>query len=192
MCQGMSACADRKAYGDVLRLLDLNLAATRRKMERQSTGAARRRAAPVRDYAVGRRASVRRRIWIGTTYRTFSIDFPQANEYLDTDAIQVLRHGVRALQARRSPERPGRPFPPPGRRGHRPRRGDLSPAGAELDPLVERRQGRGDRRADQGRRGLAARVRPPARPGRADGAAGRSRRGPGDGRRRPAARQPRA
>ncbi len=32
----MSACADRKAYADILRLLDLNLAATRRKIERQS------------------------------------------------------------------------------------------------------------------------------------------------------------
>ncbi len=42
MCQGMSVLADRKAYGDVLRLLDYNLAFARRKQERQSPGAAMR------------------------------------------------------------------------------------------------------------------------------------------------------
>ena len=30
-------------------------------------------------------------IWMRTTYQTFSIDFPQVNEYLDPTAIQVLR-----------------------------------------------------------------------------------------------------
>jgi tetratricopeptide (TPR) repeat protein len=89
--QGMSVCADRKAYADVLRLLDLNLAATRRKMERQSTGAAARasRTRSALFAALGARTT--QRIWIGSSYRTVSIDFPQSNEYLDSDAIGVLR-----------------------------------------------------------------------------------------------------
>ena len=37
----MSVRADQKAYGDVLKLLDHELAAVRRKQERQSPGAAR-------------------------------------------------------------------------------------------------------------------------------------------------------
>ena len=87
MCQGMSVCADRKAYADVLRLLDLDLAAARRKMERQSPGAAARAwRAPVRLRARrSARRSCAQRIWVGTTYRTVSIDFPRANEYFDTD-----------------------------------------------------------------------------------------------------------
>ena len=67
--------------------------------------------------------------------------FPQVNEYFDETVIQVLAHGVRAFQARRSLERPGQPLPPPDRRGHEPRRSDLPAAGAQLDPVVERRKG---------------------------------------------------
>ena len=42
LSQGMSVRADRKAYGDLLRLLDFSLADARQKMERQSKGAAAR------------------------------------------------------------------------------------------------------------------------------------------------------
>ena len=44
LSQGMSVYADRKAYGDLLRLLDFALAEARQKMERQSKGAAARAA----------------------------------------------------------------------------------------------------------------------------------------------------
>ena len=88
---GHERLADRKAYADVLRLLDLNLAATRRKMERQLTGAAARawRARFSMYASAGLRMA--QRIWVGSSYRSVSIDFPRANEYLDTDAILVLR-----------------------------------------------------------------------------------------------------
>ena len=49
---------------------------------------------------------------------TCAIAFPLPNEYLDDDGDPGPAHGVRALQARRPLERPGRPLPPPGRRGH--------------------------------------------------------------------------
>ncbi len=42
MCQGMSVCADKKLHADVLRLVDYNLAAVRRKNEHQSPAAAAR------------------------------------------------------------------------------------------------------------------------------------------------------
>ena len=67
----MSACADRKAYADVLRLLDLDLAATRRKMERQSTGAAARAwRARFASMHRARRARMAQRIWVGSSYRS--------------------------------------------------------------------------------------------------------------------------
>ncbi len=87
MCQGMSYCADRKAYGDVLRLLDLNLAASRRRLERQS-------ARSTRPTTSGTLTVARRSlqvIWMKSAYQFFTIDFPQVNEYLDDAAIQVLR-----------------------------------------------------------------------------------------------------
>ncbi len=87
----MSACADRKAYADVLRLLDLNLAATRRKMERQSTGAAGRAWRARYAYIQSLGSRLLQRIWVGSSYRSVAIDFPRPNEYFDSDLILVLR-----------------------------------------------------------------------------------------------------
>ena len=88
MAQGMSVRAGEKAYEDVLRLLDHELAAVRRKQERQSPGAA--RAARSR---FGSRANSGQQyqIWVGKTTRYMQITFPTPNEYFDADAIQVLR-----------------------------------------------------------------------------------------------------
>ncbi|HZW30043.1 MAG TPA: tetratricopeptide repeat protein, partial [Isosphaeraceae bacterium] len=87
--QGMGACAERKAYGDILRLLDFNLAAVRRRMERQTPGAARARRA--RTASSGRPTALPYTIWVGKTARNIQIAFPLPNEYLDDVAIQVLR-----------------------------------------------------------------------------------------------------
>ena len=78
MCQGMSACADRKAYADVLRLLDLNLADD----PAEDGAAVDRRRRPrlpgsVRRSRCGGRQSLCTRIWVGSSYRTVSIDFPR-------------------------------------------------------------------------------------------------------------------
>ncbi len=90
MCQAMGRCADRKAYAEVLRLVDYNVTAARRRLERQSPSAAARarRAAFVTFF--GRGASVRSRIWVGSGYKVFPIGYPQANEYLDGTVISVL------------------------------------------------------------------------------------------------------
>ncbi len=88
--QGMSICADRKSYGEVLKLLDYDLAVLRRRIERQSPGAA-ARANRARFASLGTGNSPRYQVWVGKTYRTVSIDFPMPNEYFDDTAIQLLR-----------------------------------------------------------------------------------------------------
>ena len=86
---GMSVRADQKAYADVLRLLDYQLAASRRKLEQQSPSATRAGRARLAMRAnVGQSYA----IWVGKTRRSISISFPKANEYLDDSAIQVLRN----------------------------------------------------------------------------------------------------
>ncbi len=76
--QGMSVGADRKAYADVLRLVDFTLADTRRKMERQSKGAA-ARAYRAQSALVRARGAIRvTPIWIGSSYRTIRLTFPGA------------------------------------------------------------------------------------------------------------------
>ncbi len=85
--QAMSFRAGMKAYDDVLRLLDHELAAVRRKQERQSSGAS--RAARSR---FGSQAVVQQyQIWVGKTSRYMQITFPTPNEYFDANAIQLLR-----------------------------------------------------------------------------------------------------
>ncbi len=90
MSQGMSVRADAKMYGDILRLIDYNLATVRRKNEHQSPGAA-ARAPPRRYQAHGPGYSPSYAIWIGSDYRSVRIAFPMVNEYLDSTAITVLR-----------------------------------------------------------------------------------------------------
>jgi tetratricopeptide (TPR) repeat protein len=92
LSRGMSVSADRKAYGDLLRLLDFGLDDARQKMERQSKGAA-ARAARARYAAMSRVASIRRvtLVWIGSSYRSISLTFPEANEYIDAPTISIVR-----------------------------------------------------------------------------------------------------
>ena len=86
--QGMNLCAQRKAYGDVFRLLDHELAAARRKQERPSAGPARTtrtRAGSQVNYVP------QYQVWVGKASRYMQIAFPLPNEYLDATSIQVLR-----------------------------------------------------------------------------------------------------
>ena len=94
----MSVCAERKAYDDVLRLLDHELAAARRRLEHQSPGAAR----AARSRVASRVNYVPQyQIWVGKTSRYMQIAFPLPNEYLDATGDPGPAHGLRALQARR-------------------------------------------------------------------------------------------
>ncbi len=90
LSQGMSACAERKSYGDILKLLDYDLAMLRRRQEHQSPGAA-ARANRARIASYGPGYVPRYQIWIGKNYRYLPVDFPLPNEYLDETAIQALR-----------------------------------------------------------------------------------------------------
>jgi tetratricopeptide (TPR) repeat protein len=87
LAQGMAVRADQKAYDDVLKILDHELLALRRKVERQSPGAV--RAARARQ---GRLNNIPNyQVWVGRSSRYLAIAFPVPNEYLDTTAIQLLR-----------------------------------------------------------------------------------------------------
>ena len=98
MSQGMSACADRNAYGDVLRLLDYNLVFARRKHERQSPGAA-ARALRARNAAQGMTGYMPSyMIWAGSRSSYARFAFPQVNEYFDATVIQVLRTAYELYQ----------------------------------------------------------------------------------------------
>ena len=70
----MSVCAEKKAYDEVLRLLDHELASVRRKQERQTPAAARaaRRACPPG------RPAMSYQIWIGKTIRVMHDQLSQA------------------------------------------------------------------------------------------------------------------
>ena len=109
--QGMSVRADQKAHADVLKLLDHELAAVRRKQERQSPGAAR----AARSRYATRATAPQYQIWVGKTTRYIQIAFPLPNEFFDETTIQLLRTSFRALQARRHHERSGHALPPAGR-----------------------------------------------------------------------------
>jgi lipopolysaccharide biosynthesis regulator YciM len=86
--QGMSVCAQRKAYANVLRLLDHELAAARRRQEHQSPGAARSARTRVASQV---NVSPQYQIWVGKTTRFIQIPFPTPNEYVDSTGIQLLR-----------------------------------------------------------------------------------------------------
>jgi predicted Zn-dependent protease len=81
--QCMTGRADSKAHSDVLKILDHQLAAGRRRLERQSPGSSRSRNAGMGTSVV--------RTSSGSLMRQMQFAFPSANEYLDDSGIQVLR-----------------------------------------------------------------------------------------------------
>ena len=85
LIQCMTHRADAKAHDDVLKILDHELAAARRKLERQSPGSAAARGAGSVGTNYVQTAS-------GTLIRQTQVSFPSPNEYLDATAIQVLRN----------------------------------------------------------------------------------------------------
>ncbi len=78
------------------------------------------------------------RIWVGSSYRSVSIDFPRANEYFDTDAILVLRTAFELYKRDDLLSDLVAHFRRQADAAAGPADGDLSPAAPELDPLVER------------------------------------------------------
>ena len=91
LSEGMSVCAGRKAYDDVLKILDYELAALRRRLEHQSPGAAARaNRAMYASYGAGYIAAVPD-LGRQDAPSTSRVDFPLPNDYVDETAIQVLR-----------------------------------------------------------------------------------------------------
>ncbi|MHB1556493.1 MAG: DUF1583 domain-containing protein [Isosphaeraceae bacterium] len=90
LSEGMSVCADRKAYDDVLRILDHELATIRRRFEHQSPGAA-ARANRAMMASNGPGYVPQYQVWVGKTARYVRVPFPLPNEYVDETAIEVLR-----------------------------------------------------------------------------------------------------
>ncbi len=91
VCQGMGACADRKDYSQVLKLVDFSLGAAKRKREQQSPGAAARAARARLAAWLSSGTLSRSRVLVGSRYITVPITYPQQNEYFDGTVIQVLR-----------------------------------------------------------------------------------------------------
>jgi tetratricopeptide (TPR) repeat protein len=89
--QGMSICAGRKAFADVIKLVDHSLAAARRKQESQTRGANARLLRSRLAAYVAAGVRVGHRIWVGSSYRNVTFSYPTANEYLDTGTIDALR-----------------------------------------------------------------------------------------------------
>src|SRR5262249_11356568 len=81
--QCMTKRADSKAHEDILRIVDHELAATKRRQERQSPGSSRARTI-ARGTFIYQTAS-------GALVRGPQFSFPAPNEILDESAIQVLR-----------------------------------------------------------------------------------------------------
>ena len=172
--QCMTQRADRKAHDDVLKILDHQLAAARRRQERQSPGSAR---APEPPRSVGGIACYQTRLGrAGRRQRSGRLPVAErvprrigdpgacarAFELYKRDDLMsdLVSHFRRQAAEAKTPADANYPR-----------------LALASDPVVERRQGRGDRRDHQGRRSVEARVGPAARPGRAARAAGRSRRG---------------
>ncbi len=82
--QCMTQRADSKAHDDIRKILDHELAANRRRQERQSPGSSRAR-------TVSQSGTMIRQSSGGMVVRAFQLNFPSPNEYLDESAIQVLR-----------------------------------------------------------------------------------------------------
>ncbi len=123
LSQCMTARADAKAHDDVLKILDHELTAARKRLERQTPGSARARGGGSVGTTLIQTSS-------GALIRQTQAGFPTPNEYLDASAIQVLRTRVRPVQARRLDERPGESLSPPGGRGQDRGRCELPEDGA--------------------------------------------------------------
>ena len=83
--QCMTRRADSKAHDDVFKILDHQLAAARRRLERQSPGSARTRVAGQAGM------SYYYQTMANGGLRRIQFSFPSPNEYLDQPAIQMLR-----------------------------------------------------------------------------------------------------
>jgi len=91
MSQAMGVCAERKDYDKVLKLLDFNLAAARRKSQQQSQRAA-ARARRARYASTGQLGYPSfYQILVGTRLTSVELAFPQADQYLDETNIVALR-----------------------------------------------------------------------------------------------------
>ncbi len=96
MSQAMSVRARARSYDDVLRLLDHQVAAARRRHER--AGKVRGRANNFGNpYGAGNAPSYQ--VWAGRTTKNVSINFPVPNEYYDYGAITVLRTAYELYKA---------------------------------------------------------------------------------------------
>jgi tetratricopeptide (TPR) repeat protein len=83
LTEAMRARADAKAYGEVPRLFETYLAASRRQRKASGHTSPRSLSAPQqRGYM----------IYVGRNRQYISIDFPQPNDYLDDGAIELLRN----------------------------------------------------------------------------------------------------
>ena len=111
--------ASEKAYGDVLKLLDYDLAVAA-SPDRAAVPGRRRRADRARFASYGPGYIPRYQIWVGKKFRYLPIDFPTAERVLRRHGDPGPPHGLRDLPARRPAERLGRPFPQPGRCGDDP------------------------------------------------------------------------
>ncbi len=87
LMQCMTHRADAKAHDDVLKILDHQLAAARRRLERQSPGSS---SALARGAGFAGTAMIQTPT--GALIRQTQVGFPAPNEYLDASAIQVLRN----------------------------------------------------------------------------------------------------
>ena len=88
LSRGMSIRAEKKAYDDVLRILDGELELLARKIERQTASAAR----TARNQGSTNPGYIPSyQIWVGKQSRYMNIAFPRANEFLDSTSIQVIR-----------------------------------------------------------------------------------------------------
>ena len=114
--QCMTLRADSKAHDDVLRILDHELAASRRRHERQSPGSSRL------ETSAGRAG---RPTYIPDVQRRPDAPAFRSHSRPPTNTWTIRRsrsaHRIRAFQARRPDERPGQPLPPAGGRGQDPR-----------------------------------------------------------------------
>ena len=89
--QAMAVCGDRKDYGKVLKLLDFNLEAARRKYQRQSQREI-ARARRARYASTGRlQYATYYPIWVGSRSTSVEFAFPQPDQYLDETNIVALR-----------------------------------------------------------------------------------------------------
>ncbi len=91
LCQAVNACADRKDYSQLLKLVDSTIDAARRKSQQQSPGAAARARRSRRSSFFGAGVVPLYSIPVGSGSVRVAIAYPQDNEYLDSGVILMLR-----------------------------------------------------------------------------------------------------